>query len=184
MMIHDITEQVGRHKARKRVGRGRGSGHGKTSGRGQKGATSRSGWSFKAAYEGGQKPFAQRMPKRGFSNVQFATEYHVVNLKALEARCENGSDVTVESLAKLGLVRDARLPLKVLGEGDLTKQLKVTAAKFSASAKAKIEKAGGAVNEVVRATWKRDQGSTVAKAGAAKPAAQSKAPKSKENGPD
>lgn len=155
MMIHDITEQVGRHKARKRVGRGRSSGHGKTSGRGQKGATSRSGWSFHASYEGGQRQFAQKMPKRGFSNVQFATEYHVVNLKALEARCEDGSEVNVASLAALGLVRDSRLPLKVLGEGELSKKLQVTAAKFSATAKAKIEKAGGSVTEVVRKTWTR-----------------------------
>lgn len=168
MMIHDITEQVGRHKPRKRVGRGRASGHGKTSGRGQKGATSRSGWSLHASYEGGQRQFAQKMPKRGFSNVQFATEYHVVNLKALEARCENGSEVTVQSLAKLGLVRDARLPLKVLGEGDLSKQLQVTAAKFSASAKAKIEKAGGSVIEVARKTWVRDR--------SAKPAGKSGKP--------
>lgn len=155
MMIHEITEQVGRHKARKRIGRGRGSGHGKTSGRGQKGATSRSGWSFHASYEGGQRQFAQKMPKRGFSNVQFATEYHVVNLKALEARCDNGSDVDLAALVKLGLVRDTKLPLKVLGEGDLTKKLNVTAAKFSASAKDKIEKAGGSVNEVVRKVWAR-----------------------------
>lgn len=170
MMIHEITEQVGPKRRRKRVGRGRASGSGKTSGRGTKGATSRSGWSFRASYEGGQKPFYQRIPKRGFSNVQFADEFHVVNLKALEARCDSGSEVTVESLATLGLVRDANLPLKVLGEGELTKALKVTAAKFSATAKAKIEKAGGSVTEIVRKVWTRDR----EKEAAAKAAARKK----------
>ncbi|HMN95646.1 MAG TPA: 50S ribosomal protein L15 [Phycisphaerales bacterium] len=157
MMIHEITELVGAHKRRKRVGRGRSSGHGKTSGRGQKGATSRSGYTFRAGYEGGQKPFAQRIAKRGFSNVRFATEYHVVNLQALEARCEAGTQVDVELLARLGLVRDAKLPLKVLGHGDLTKKLDVVAARFSASARSKIEKAGGSVTENPVTTWVRDR---------------------------
>lgn len=157
MMIHEITEQVGPNRRRKRIGRGRASGHGKTAGRGTKGATSRSGWSFRASYEGGQKPFYQRIPKRGFSNVRFADEFHVVNLKALEARCESGSEVTVESLAKLGLVRDSKLPLKVLGEGELSKKLHVKAAKFSATARERIEKAGGSVTEIARPTWTRDR---------------------------
>jgi large subunit ribosomal protein L15 len=155
MMIHEITEQVGPHRRRKRIGRGRATGHGKTSGRGTKGATSRSGWSFRASYEGGQKPFYQRIPKRGFSNAQFADEYHVVNLKALEARCENGSEVTVASLAKMGLVRNTQLPLKVLGEGELTKKLHIKAAKFSAAARTKIEGAGGSITEITRPTWTR-----------------------------
>lgn len=157
MMIHEITEMVGANKRRKRVGRGRSSGHGKTSGRGQKGATSRSGYTFRAGYEGGQRPFAQRIAKRGFSNVQFATEYHVVNLQSLESRCEPGTEVNIEMLARLGLVRDARLPLKVLGHGELSKKLTVVAAKFSASAKAKIEKAGGSVVEQPIVTWMRDR---------------------------
>ncbi len=155
MMIHEITEQVGAHRRRKRIGRGRASGSGKTSGRGQKGATSRSGWSFRAGYEGGQKPFAQRLPKRGFNNSAFATEYHVVNLKALEARCEDGADVTLESLVRIGLVRDVNRPLKVLAEGDLTKKLNIVAAKCSAAAKSKIESAGGTLTLNARATWKR-----------------------------
>jgi len=175
MMIHEITEQVGPHRRRKRVGRGRATGHGKTSGRGTKGATSRSGWSFRASYEGGQKPFYQRIPKRGFSNAKFADEYHVVNLKALEARCENGSEVTVASLAKLGLVRDSRLPLKVLGEGELTKKLHIKAAKFSATARTKIEGAGGSITEIARPTWTRERAAAAAAAGdkpAAKPTAK------------
>jgi len=155
MMIHDITEKIGRRPRRKRIGRGEGSGHGKTSGRGHKGAKSRSGWKSKPGYEGGQMPFFRRLPKRGFSNVQFAPRYHVVNLKSLEERCEDGMEVTAESLAALGVVRDTSCALKVLAEGELTKKLRVTAAKFSAAAKRKIEAAGGTVTEVVHAGWRR-----------------------------
>lgn len=146
-MIHEITEQVGKHKARKRVGRGPGSGHGKTSGRGHKGAKSRSGWSGSVhpLYEGGQKPFYQRIPKRGFSNVQFAQTWAVVNIKVLEANFDAGQSVDAAALAKRNLV-PAGLPLKVLGEGELTKKLTVIATKFSASAQQKIEQAGGSVS--------------------------------------
>ncbi len=91
MMIHEITEKVGRHRARKRIGRGRGSGHGKTSGRGHKGAASRAGWSRRAGYEGGQMPLIRRMPKRGFSSSQFRRLYAVVNVKSLERCCEKGA---------------------------------------------------------------------------------------------
>jgi len=155
MMIHEITELVGPHKRRKRLGRGESSGLGKTSGRGSKGAGSRSGNSYRASYEGGQIPFARRIPKRGFSNAAFRRLYHVVNLKALEARCDNGAVVDLDALVRLGLVRDTSRPLKVLGEGDLTKALKVTAERFSASAKAKIEAAGGSVTVVERQKWTR-----------------------------
>jgi large subunit ribosomal protein L15 len=156
MMIHEITDKVGRYPARKRVGRGEASGSGKTSGRGHKGAGSRSGNSYRPYFEGGQMPFARRMPKRGFSNVQFATQYHVVNLKSLEARLSDGAEVTPESLAEAGLIRDTSLPVKVLGQGDLSKKLMVTAAKFSASARAKIEAAGGSVVEAGgRIKWSR-----------------------------
>jgi len=157
MMIHEITEKVGSRPRRKRVGRGEGSGHGKTSGRGHKGAKSRSGWKSKPGYEGGQMPYFRRLPKRGFSNVQFAPRYHVVNLKSLEERCENGAEVTVQKLVELGVVRDDSRALKVLGEGELTKKLKVTAAKFSAAAKRKIEEAGGSVTELVSAAWRRTE---------------------------
>jgi large subunit ribosomal protein L15 len=155
MMIHEITEQVGAKRRRKRVGRGEASGVGKTSGRGHKGARSRSGWSYNANYEGGQIPFARRIPKRGFNNVNFAQHFHVVNLKSLEARCDDGATVDVEVLARIGLVRDASRPLKVLGEGDLKKRLTVTAAKFSASAKSKIEAAGGSAVERPIVRWTR-----------------------------
>ncbi len=156
MMIHEITRSAARRKKSKpRVGRGQGTGSGKTAGRGTKGAASRSGWSRRYGYEGGQVPLIRRIPKRGFSNVQFAERYHVVNVKELEARFADGEQVTVETLAKAGVVRDGKLPLKVLGEGDLTRKLTVTAAKFSASARAKIEAAGGSAVVVTKTTWKR-----------------------------
>ncbi len=156
MMIHDITQKVGKHKARMRVGRGESSGLGKTSGRGHKGAASRSGWSLRPAYMGGQINFIQKLPKRGFTNAPFRKSYHVVNVKALDAIASNGDEITVESLAAAGVISDANLPLKVLGEGEITKKITVTAAKFSASAKAKIEKAGGSVKEVARKPWNKD----------------------------
>ncbi|MCH2151913.1 MAG: 50S ribosomal protein L15 [Phycisphaerales bacterium] len=155
MMIHDITSKVGRHTTRKRIGRGHGSGHGKTSGRGHKGAGSRSGYSRRAYFEGGQMSWTRRIPKRGFTNSAFKKRYHVVNISLLEERVEDGADVTVEVLAHLGLVRDASLPLKVLGDGEITKKFNVTAAKLSRSAVAKIEAAGGSVTEVPLKKWTR-----------------------------
>lgn len=147
MMIHEITEKVGRHKKRKRVGRGPGSGLGKTCGRGHKGAGSRAGYSQKAAHEGGQMAFFRRIPKRGFTNSMFRTDYATVNVKDLENRFEDGAEVNPDMLVKAGLIRNAKEPVKVLGQGELSKKLTVTAAKFSESAKAKITAAGGSVNE-------------------------------------
>ena len=155
MMIHEITEKVGGHKRRKRIGRGHGSGHGKTSGRGHKGAASRSGWKRRPGYEGGQMPLIRRMPKRGFTNAPFRNLYHIVNVRALEAILFDDAEVSAKSLAKAGVIRDTKLPLKVLGEGELTHKLHVTAAKFSASAQAKIEAAGGTVTVVRQAKWTR-----------------------------
>jgi large subunit ribosomal protein L15 len=154
-MIHEITEKVGRKPARKRIGRGQGSGTGKTAGRGHKGAGSRAGYSRRPGFEGGQMPMFRRIPKRGFSNADFRNLYHIVNLKTLEGRMDDGATVTAETLAEARIIRDASLPLKVLGEGDLTKKLNVTAAKFSASAREKIEKAGGSVNVVAKVKWTR-----------------------------
>ena len=148
MMIHEITEKVGRYKARKRVGHGQGSGRGKTCGRGHKGAGSRAGFKRRAYFEGGQMPFVRRIPKRGFSNAPFTRPYHIVNVRMLEQRFEDGAELNAHVLVEAGLIRDAKLPLKVLGEGELTKKINVTAAKFSASARAKIEAAGGSVNEL------------------------------------
>ena len=141
MMIHEVTEQAGRHKRRKRIGRGVGSGHGKTAGRGHKGYGSRSGNSN--PHEGGSIPMWKRFPKRGFSNTQFMQHFNIVNLKAIDARFNDGEEVTAETLAKLGLIRDTKLPVKVLGEGEITKKLTVVAAKFSKSASDKIAAAGG-----------------------------------------
>lgn len=145
MMIHEVTELVGSHKKRKRLGRGTGSGHGKTCGRGTKGAGARSGWggSIRAGREGGQMPFFRRIPKRGFSNARFTKIYAIVNLQALEARFDDGAQVNPETLVKVGLIPDTKLPVKVLAEGELTKKLNVTAALFSAAASEKISKAGG-----------------------------------------
>jgi large subunit ribosomal protein L15 len=157
MMIHEITCTVGRYKSRKRIGRGPGSGHGKTSGRGHKGAGSRAGHRHRHYYEGGQMTWVRRIPKRGFTNAPFKTRFHVVNLGDLEARFEKGAEIDATALAEVGLIRDARLPLKVLGEGALTKSITVTAAKFSKSAKAAIEAAGGTVNEKPLTKWMRDR---------------------------
>ena len=143
MMIHDITAKVGAHKKRTRVGRGEGSGKGGTSGRGHKGAKSRAGWSSRPGYQGGSTPIARRFPKRGFSNAGFRTLFHEVNVDALEKHFDSGATVDAAALVAKGLIRDAKLPVKVLGNGDLKKKLTVNAAKFSATAKTKIEKAGG-----------------------------------------
>ncbi|MGI9013876.1 MAG: 50S ribosomal protein L15 [Phycisphaerales bacterium] len=156
MMIHEITVQVGRYRTRKRIGRGDGSGHGGTSGRGHKGAKSRAGWTYRPHFEGGQMQLFRRIPKRGFSNFNFRNDYAIVNLKSLDNAFENGATVDIETLAKLGIVRDTKLPLKVLGEGELTKKLTVTAAAFSASARRKLEEAGGTCNELPRTKWTRE----------------------------
>ncbi|MEM9415043.1 MAG: 50S ribosomal protein L15 [Planctomycetota bacterium] len=144
MMIHEVTEKVGRHKRRKRVGRGIGSGHGKTCGRGHKGYGSRSGNS--KPHDGGGTPLYKMLPKRGFSNAMFKKHYALVNIAALDARFDDGAEVNAEMLVKHGLIRDAKLPVKVLGNGETKKKFVVTAAKFSKSAEEKITKAGGSVN--------------------------------------
>jgi len=145
MMIHEVTAQVGKHKKRKRVGRGRASGHGKTCGRGHNGAGSRSGasGSIRAGREGGQIPFFRRFAKRGFSNHLFRRDYKIVNIQAIEARFDDGATITPQALIEAGLIHDAKTPVKVLGQGELGKKLNITAAAFSATALEKIEKAGG-----------------------------------------
>ncbi len=155
MMIHEITSLVERHKDRKRVGRGRGSGLGKTSGRGHKGAKSRSGWSEKLAREGGQLAYFRRIPKRGFSNKVFATRFHVINVRDLEKHFADGEAVNAQSLIAKGLVRDEALPVKVLGCGELSRRLKVSAGKVSQAAREKIEKAGGTIEVYMPAAWTR-----------------------------
>ena len=148
MMIHDITAKVGRHKKAKRVGRGVGSGCGKTCGRGHKGAGSRSGWtgSIRASREGGQMPLFRRIPKRGFSNALFKQHVAVVNVDALEARFDDGAQVDAQALVAVGLIPHAKLPVKVLGHGNVTKKLRVQVAAFSKTAAEKIVKAGGSAS--------------------------------------
>lgn len=148
MMIHEITERVGAHKRRVRYGRGEGSGHGKESGRGTKGARARSGYTERLSREGGQLPFFRRIPKRGFSNDPFRVEYAVVNLADLERLFKAGDEVSPKTLISKHLLRDASMPVKILGHGDLTKKLTVSASAFSASAKAKIESAGGSASVI------------------------------------
>ena len=141
--LHSLAPAKGATKARKRVGRGPASGTGKTSGRGQKGQNSRSGGGVRPGFEGGQLPFVRRMAyKRGFKNP-FRVDYEEVNVGDLAA-FEAGTDVTVELLRESRLIRTKR-PVKVLGEGDLSVSLKVTADSFSKSARAKIEAAGGTI---------------------------------------
>lgn len=148
MMIHEITALVGKYKKAKRVGRGEGSGHGKTCGRGHNGARSRSGatGSIRASREGGQMPLFRRIPKRGFTNAQFTKRYVVVNIGALAERFDNGAEVNPETLVKAGLITNIKQPVKLLGDGELTKSLAVSVAACSRSATEKITKAGGSVS--------------------------------------
>ncbi|HTM30361.1 MAG TPA: 50S ribosomal protein L15 [Vicinamibacterales bacterium] len=129
--------------AKKRVGRGPGSGNGKTAGRGNKGAQSRSGYSYKRGFEGGQMPLHRRVPKRGFNNTDFRTEYEVVNLDQLEARFDAGATVTPDALRSAGLVNGRDIRVKVLARGEVSKALTVQAHKFSGKAAEKIAAAGG-----------------------------------------
>lgn len=139
--LHDLSPARGSHRGRKRVGRGQGSGLGKTAGRGQKGQKARTGGKVAPHFEGGQMPLHRRLPKRGFTNIN-RVEYQVVNLRDLEAF--DGA-VNAEVLKGAGLIGTVRRPVKVLGQGELTKALAVEAHAFSKSAKEKIEAAGGSV---------------------------------------
>lgn len=142
MKLHTITPALGATKARKRVGRGPGSGTGKTAGRGENGQKSRSGGGVRVGFEGGQTPLFRRLPKRGFSNARFKKVYTVINLDDLN-RFENGAEVNPEILKEMGLAKKATDGIKVLGNGTLEKKLNVKANKFSLSAKKQIEDLGG-----------------------------------------
>ena len=139
--LHDLSPSGGSHRGRKRVGRGMGSGLGKTAGRGQKGQKARTGGTVNPHFEGGQMPLHRRIPKRGFTNIN-RVEYQVVNIRDLDVL--EGS-VTVEALKGAGLIGNVRRPVKILGQGEVTKALAVEAHAFSKSAKEKIEAAGGSV---------------------------------------
>lgn len=145
MKMHELRPAEGARTSAKRLGRGIGSGLGKTSGKGHKGQNARSGGGVRPGFEGGQMPLVRRIPKRGFNN-RFRKVYSIVNISALEAKFENGAVVDAEALIVSGIlskIEDAGV--KVLGGGELTKALTVKANKFSASAKEAIEKAGGSV---------------------------------------
>lgn len=141
MNLSDLKPAIGSRKSNKRIGRGTGSGLGKTSGKGHKGQNARSGGGVKAGFEGGQMPLQRRLPKRGFTPLQ-KKEYALVNLGQLEC-FENNSVVDSESLVQAGLVGKTKDGVKILGDGELTKALTVKADKFSKSAQQKIEAAGG-----------------------------------------
>lgn len=142
MKLHELSPAPGATAQPKRKGRGAGSGNGKTAGKGHKGQNARSGGGVRPGFEGGQMPLQRRLPKRGFKNI-FATVYANVNLSDLEARFEDGAVVDTDAIMACGLIKKPLAGIKVLGNGDLTKKLTVKVAAYSASAKEKIEKAGG-----------------------------------------
>lgn len=146
MELNNLRPSIGSTKNRKRIGRGTGSGHGKTATKGHKGQKARSGGSIKAGFEGGQMPLQRRLPKRGFTPLD-RVEYSLVNISQLDI-FESGSVVDAISLVAQGLIKSDRFAVKILGNGDITKSLKVTAHKFSQSAKDKIIAAGGSVEEI------------------------------------
>ena len=144
MRLHNLVNVKGAVHRKKRVGCGEGGGHGKTSGVGGKGQKGRSGGSIRPGFEGGQMPLYRKLPHRGFNNYEFRTSYAVVNVGDLARLDAKVTEVNTEVLAAAGLVRPGVKLLKVLGDGEITRALKVTAQKFTGSAKAKLEKAGGA----------------------------------------
>lgn len=143
MKLHELAPAPGSTKVHFRVGRGHGSGSGKTAGKGHKGQNARSGGGVRPGFEGGQMPLSRRLPRRGFNNFNFATKYAVVNLFDLESKFEDGAVVDVEAIVASGLVKKCYDGIKVLGNGEISKKLTVKAAAFSQSAKEKIEAAGG-----------------------------------------
>ena len=142
MRLHDLKPRPGAKHRRKRLGQGEASGHGKTSGRGGKGQTARSGSSVRIGFEGGQMPLIRRIPKRGFNNKAFATRYIPVNLDALN-KFEDGATVDEAALRTLGVANGTVKRIKILGDGELTRKLTIKVHAFSASAREKIEKLGG-----------------------------------------
>ena len=163
MLISTVTQAAGAHKRRKRLGRGESSGKGKTSGKGHKGCQSRSGGGTRALTEGGQMPIFRRLPKRGFSNFNFRTEYEVVNLGDLERRFEDGDTVDIEVLRKSRLVAGKDPLVKILAKGKLTKKLTVEAHAVSEAARKAVESAGGALKLIERvdpaAAWRQKRNS-------------------------
>ncbi len=145
MELSNLTNTPGARERRKRVGRGCGSGMGKTSCKGQKGQQSRKGHKHKLVFEGGQMPLVRRLPKRGFNNAAFNAKALGVNLSSLEAKFENGAEITVSALAKAGFSDNKRPKIKILGVGEVIKKFTIKGIPCSATAKQKIEAAGGSV---------------------------------------
>jgi large subunit ribosomal protein L15 len=143
MKLHELKNVPGAVHRKKRVGCGEGGGHGKTSGKGGKGQTARSGGSIRPGFEGGQMPLYRKLPHRGFNNYNHRVSFAVVNVGDLAGLDASVKEVNAEVLAKSGLIRADETSVKILGDGEISRAIKVTAAKFSESAKAKIEKAGG-----------------------------------------
>ena len=146
MKLHELEKNIGATHAKKRVGRGPGSGLGKTSGKGQKGQKARSGGGVRLGFEGGQTPLFRRLPKRGFTNVN-RKDYAVINLDVLN-RFEDGAEVTPVALVEAGIVKNEKAGIKVLANGELNKKLTVKAAKFSKAAQEAIEAAGGSIEVI------------------------------------
>ncbi len=143
MKLHELKNVKGAIHRKKRVGCGEGGGHGKTSGRGGKGQSARSGSSIRPGFEGGQMPLYRKLPHRGFNQFNFRTEIAILNVGDLSGLDASVTEVSALTLAAAGLIRSGEKAVKILGDGEVTRAIKVTAAKFSESAKAKIEKAGG-----------------------------------------
>ena len=142
MRLHDLKSNTGATHRRKRLGSGESSGHGKTSGRGGKGQSARSGGSRRIGFEGGQMPLFRRLPKRGFSNARHTVRYNAINVESLEV-FEEGAYVDIDMMHSIGLTKGPIKRIKILGDGNLTKRLNVTAHRFSAEARTKIEMIGG-----------------------------------------
>lgn len=147
MKLHELKPNEGSVQTRKRVGRGPGSGLGKTSGKGHKGQNARSGGGVRPGFEGGQLPLFRRLPKRGFNNYEFRTEYAIVNVGDLN-NFKDGSVIELSNLKESGLVKKEKDGIKILGNGELTKKLTVKANKFSSTARVKIENAGGKIEVI------------------------------------
>lgn len=147
MKLHELKPKEGSVQTRKRVGRGPGSGLGKTSGKGHKGQNARSGGGVRPGFEGGQLPLFRRLPKRGFNNYEFRTEYAIVNVGDLND-FKDGSVIELSNLKESGLVKKEKDGIKILGNGELTKKLTVKANKFSSTARVKIENAGGKIEVI------------------------------------
>jgi large subunit ribosomal protein L15 len=143
MKLHELKNVPGAVHRKKRVGCGEGSGHGKTSGKGGKGQTARSGGSIRPGFEGGQMPLYRKLPHRGFNNYNFRTSYATINVGDLSSLDASVTEVNADVLSQHGLIRAGETQIKILGNGEVSRAFKVTAAKFSESAKAKLEKAGG-----------------------------------------